>query len=116
MSLARIVFMKRKLTRKFGVVGKVAGRYIEAGYSVHIGFPTPLGELDIVAKKGGTTLAITVINGSVTVDASKVEEAAKKARSINAKPVVVLYGSGPRLSDEAKKRAEEEGVVIRRVR
>ncbi len=116
MSLARIVFMQKKLSRKFGVVGKVAGRYLEAGYSIHVGFDTPEGRVDIVAKKEGQVLAIDVVDGSVRVGPDTVEAVARKARSINAKPVLVLYGSGPKLTEEAKSRAKELGVSIKRVR
>ncbi len=116
MSLARIVFMQKKLSKKFGVVGKVAGRYLEAGFSVHIGFETPEGRVDIVAKKEGQVLAIDVVDGAVKIEPETVEVVAKKARSINAKPVLVLYGAGPKLTDEAKAKAKELGVQLRRIR
>ena len=116
MSLARIVFMKKKLSRKFGVVGKVAGRYLEAGWSVHIGFETGAGTVDILAKKEGQVLAIDVVDGSVRVGPDAVEAIARKASRLRAKPVLVLYGSGPRLTEEAKAKARELGVTVRRVR
>ncbi|HIP65286.1 MAG TPA: hypothetical protein EYH08_02005 [Pyrodictium sp.] len=116
MSLARIVFLKKKLEKKYGAIGKVAGRYVEAGYTVNIGFQTAKGSIDIVAKKEGQILAIDVITESVKVGTDVIEKLKEKAASINAKPVLVLYGSGPQLQKEALKRAEELGVEIRRVR
>ena len=116
MSLGRIVFTKKKLSRKFGVVGKVAGRYVEAGFTVHVGFKTAEGEVSFIAKRGGQVYAVDVVNGSVDVGPATVEAIARKAASIKARPVLVLYGSGPRLTDDAKKKAEELGVLIRRVR
>ncbi|ABM81038.1 hypothetical protein [Hyperthermus butylicus] len=116
MTLAEIVFTKKKLAEKYGVEGKVAGRYVEAGYSVKMKFPTPKGTVSFVAKKESTILAVDVIYGSVNVGRSMVETIAEKARSINAKPILVLYGSGPVLLDDAKTAARELGVEIRRVR
>ncbi len=116
MSLARIVFEKRKLEARYGVAGRVAGLYLEAGYSVAMNFPTPNGRLSFVAKKGGETLAVDVVAGSVKVGPDVVESLVSKALSIKARPVLVLYGSGPTLAEEAKAKISEAGVKVRRVR
>jgi len=116
LGLARIVFLKKKLEKKYGIIGKVAGRYIEAGYTVNIGFQTAKGDIDVVAKKENRILAIDVISESVKVDVNVIEKLKEKAASINAKPILVLYGAGPQLQKEALKRAEELGVEIKRVR
>jgi len=116
MTLAEIVFQRKKLEEKYGVEGKVAGLYVEAGYDVRMGFNTGKGRLSFVAKKGGQLLAVDVVVASKTVGRDAVEAIAEKAKTINAKPVLVLYGAGPKLSDEAKAAARELGVEIRRVR
>ena len=116
LSLSKIVFMKKRLKEKFGVVGVVAGRYVEAGYSVRIGFDTAAGKVDIIAKKGGQTLVIDVVEGKTVVDVAKIEEIVRKAKSINGKPVLILYGSGPRISDNAREKARELSVELRRIR
>ncbi|HIP65103.1 MAG TPA: hypothetical protein EYH08_01065 [Pyrodictium sp.] len=116
MSLARIVFLKKKLERKYGVIGKVAGRYVEAGYTVNVGFQTSKGHIDIVAKKEDQILAIDVITDSVKVGVDAVEKLKEKATAINAKPILVLYGAGPQLQEEALRKAEELGVEVKRVR
>ncbi len=116
MSLARIVFEKKKLEKRYGVEGRVAGHYVEAGYTVAMKFPTPDGTLSFTAKKEGTVLAVDVIHGSVKVTADVVRKLARKASAIKAKPVLVLYGSGPVLTDEALAAAREEGVSIKRMR
>ena len=116
MSLARIVFEKRKLESRYGVAGRVAGLYVEAGYSVTMNFPTPNGPVSFVARKSGETLAVDVVAGAVKVGPDVVENLVSKALSIKAKPVLVLYGSGPVLSEEAKAKASEAGVKVRRVR
>ncbi|AEM39383.1 hypothetical protein Pyrfu_1526 [Pyrolobus fumarii 1A] len=116
MSLARIVFMQKKLREKFGPEGYVAGLYVEAGYSVKVGFETSEGRVSIRAEKEGTIYAIDVLTESKVYGPEVVEAIAKKAKSINAKPVLVLYGSGPKLSKEAMEKAKELGVKVRRVR
>ena len=116
MTLAEIVFTSKKLAEKYGVGGKVAAKYVAAGYSVKMEFPTAHGTVSFVAKKGSTVLAVDVVDGSRVVDEGVVRAIVEKAKSIRAKPVLVLYGSGPRLSEEAKKAAAELGVSVRRVR
>jgi len=116
MTLAEIVFQKKKLEEKYGVEGKVAGAYVEAGYDVRMDFNTSKGRLSFVAKKGGQLLAVDVVTVSKVLGRDVVEAVAEKAKSINAKPVLILYGAGPRLSDEAKAAAKELGVEVKRVR
>ena len=116
MTFAEIVFQKKKLEEKYGVEGKVAGFYVEAGYDVRMGFNTSKGRLSFIAKKGGQLLAVDVVAASKVLGRDAVEAIAEKAKAIKAKPVLVLYGAGPKLSDEAKTAARELGVEIRRVR
>jgi hypothetical protein len=115
-TLAQIVFEKRKLEKRYDVEGRVAGHYVEAGYHVTMGFATPKGPVSFVAKKGGQLLAVDVIKDPVRVTADMVNAVAEKAASIRAKPVLVLYGAGPVLTEEAKKAAAEKGVAVRRLR
>ncbi len=113
MALSRIVFMSKKLREKFGVEGIVASRYLEAGYSVRIGFNTPRGRLSIIAKKEGKVLAIDVVHEKRLVTSNDIVEISEKAKSINAKPILVIYGRGPKVSNEAKEKAKELGVEIK---
>jgi len=115
-TLAQIVFEKKKLEKRYGVEGRVAGHYVEAGYHVTMKFPTPNGEVSFVAKKGGELIAVDVLSGTITVGAKQVDDIASKAAAIKAKPVLALYGAGPVVSEEAKKAASEKGVAIRRFR
>ncbi len=116
MTLAEIVFTSKKLAEKYGVEGRVAARYVEAGYSVRMRFPTPKGTVSFVAKKESQVLAVDVISGSRRVTGNDVRSIAEKARAINAKPVLALYGAGPKLDEDAKKLAAELGVSLRRFR
>ncbi len=116
MRLAKVEFLKKKLAKRYGIIGRVAGRYVEAGYSVEISHNTKSGVIDVVARKGGSILAITVIHGSVKVSPSHVEGAARRAKHLGAKPVLVLYGRGPKVTQEAVDKAAELGVELKRVR
>ncbi len=116
LSLARIRYMQKVLEEKHGIKGVVAGRYIEAGYNVVFDFKTPHGTLDIVATKGGDRVAIDVVWESKEVSSSDIENLVNKAKSINARPVLVLYGDGPRITDEVKRKAQEMKVIVKRIR
>ncbi len=114
MSLAEIRFLQKRLEEKYAEIGKVAGKYIEAGYTVNVKkIKTPKGVIDIVAKKS-ETYAIDVYKKTGPVPVSIVEEITEKARTINAKPVLVLWGKGPKITQEVLKKAEELGVKIKR--
>ncbi len=116
MSLARIVFLKKKLAEKYGVEGKVAGRYIEAGYSVRMKPRTRHGELSFLAYKGSQKLAVDIIYTKKEVSTEELENLRKKAELLKAKPILVLYGTAPRIKPELREKIEELGISIRRVR
>lgn len=114
MSLAEIRFLQRRLEEKYAEIGKVAGKYIEAGFTVNIRrTKTPKGVIDIVAKKN-EIYAIDVYKKTGSVPTSVVEEIAEKAKTIGAKPVLALWGRGPKVTEEVLKRADELGVKIKR--
>ena len=115
MATARQKYISRVLARKYGLVGRVAGRYVEAGYSVELFHPTRLGPLHILAHKGNGIIAIEVFNkGLVTLDA--VKSLHEKSKLVKARPVVLLYGNSVGLSSEAESYCRENGVKIRRLR
>lgn len=115
MSLAEIRFLQRKLKEKYGEVGVVAGKYLEAGFSVNVRtIKTPKGVIDIVAIKGREKLAIDVYIKSGKLPLNIVEEVYEKAKHIDAKPVLALWGRGVELDEDIIKKANELGVKIRR--
>lgn len=116
MTLARVRYLGRRLAKKYGVLGIVAGRYLEAGYSVEFGHRTSKGLIDLLARKEGTVLAIRVVHGPARITRELVEEAAEQARLVDAKPVVVLYGRGHKISGEAVEQARRLGVSFKRIR
>ena len=108
--------MQKVFEEKYGIKGVVAGRYVEAGYNIVFDFKTPHGTIDIVATKGGDKVAIDVIWESREVSSSDIENLVNKAKSINARPVLAIYGNGPKITDDAKRKAHETNVIIKRVR
>jgi len=115
-TLAEIVFQQRKLEQKYGVEGKVAGRYVEAGFHVRMHVATKHGIVSFVAIKGRERLAIDVVDGKKILSKADLESLKRKAESLSAKPVLVLYGSGPRLNDEARNYARENSIEVKRIR
>ena len=116
MSLAKIRFTQKILKEKFGVKGIVAGRYLEAGYHVRIDYETSKGKVDVYAVKENNKYAIKVIDKNTNVAIDEVNEIYEKAKSINAKPLIILYGSGPKVPEDVLKKAQELGVNFRRMR
>ncbi len=116
MVTARERFVWKKLREKYGVIGEVAGRYVAAGYSVSK--DVKVGDLvfDLVASKEGKKLAIKVFYETKTISGDEIEAYAKAAKKINAKPIIVLYGGGPRVSEGALEKIDEFDVGLRRIR
>ncbi len=116
MSIARKRFLEKMLKEKYGEIGIVASRYLEAGCSVRLLHPTRYGPIHIIVTGGGIRLAIEVFKDPREVPKEVVDSVIAKAKLINAKPVLVLYGDGPKLSEEIYRYCIENGVKIRRIR
>ncbi|OYT56612.1 MAG: hypothetical protein B6U76_03055 [Desulfurococcales archaeon ex4484_217_2] len=104
-----------KAVSKVGVKGKIAALYIMSGHSVSFNVKVKDGIIDFVAKKKGDVLAVDVYLKNKPVSAKEVENIARKAFQINAKPVLLIYGSA-KISEEALSRSKELNVKIKRVR
>lgn len=116
MSLARIKFIQKSLIEKYGILGNVASKYIEAGLNVRILHPTRYGPIHIVVNGNNIRLAIEVFAESREVPREVVEKIVEKAKLIKAKPVLILYGDGPKLTDEVFELCRKYGVKVRRLR
>jgi len=116
LSLAKIRYLQKVLANKYGVKGKAAGIYVEAGYRVNIDFPTKKGIIHIYAIKGSDRVVAEVLWESKKIGTDTVESLAEKAKILNARPVLIIYGEGPILTEEAKSKAEELGILIKRIR
>ncbi len=115
MSLAEIRFIQKKLKEKYGNIGVIAGKYVEAGYSVNVRrTKTSKGIIDIVAIKGGEKLAIDVYDKTGVISPDIIEGVYEKAKQVNAKPILAIWGRGAKISSEALSRAKELDVKIKR--
>ncbi len=116
MSLARIRLLQRILKEKYGIVGEVAARYVEAGYHVRLMHPTRYGPIHIVVTGNKDRMAIEVFSDPKPVPIEVVKTLIEKAKLVKARPILVLYSDGPKLTDEVYKFCKENGVKIRRIR
>lgn len=116
MATARQRFLARVLVRKYGEVGAVAARYVEAGYAVRVMHPTRYGPAHVIAQRGGEKLIIEVFKEPRPLEMRDVEPLLKKAELLRGRPVLVLYGDGPRLSNELFQELRGRGVKVRRIR
>ena len=116
MSLARIRSMQKKLIRRYREIGIVASRYVEAGLHVRVMHPTRYGHIHVLATGNRQRLAIDVYKNAGEVDEEFVNRLVEKARLLKAKPILILYGDGPRISGDTYKKLIELGVKVRRIK
>jgi len=116
LALARVRALQKRLIRKYGVVGAVAGRYAEAGLHVQVMHPTRYGPAHVIATGGGQRLVIEVVEGVSSVGPEVVEALYNKATLLRAKPVLVLYSAGPQLNSDARALVQKLGIKVRRLR
>jgi len=110
MATSRQINLARTLEEKYGVIGKVAGRYVTAGLHVTMMHPTRYGPVHFVVQGNGLKLAVDMVTGGDATAAAELLK--KKAELLKAKPVLVLYGDAK--ADAAK--LAEMGVKVRRIR
>ncbi len=116
MVTAKEAFEAKKLIAKYGVVGKVAARYRTAGYQVKVEKSDPESDYNFVAWKKGEKLVVAVYTKSGQVPEEAVEKVANAAKELGGKPILVLYGAGPKTTGSLVEKAKELGVSLRRVR
>ncbi len=104
----RLIYQSNRLIEKYGVLGKVAARYLLAGYSVRI------QDNFVIASKEGSNLIIGVaINDKDTKEL--IDRIATTSKKLNRIPVVVLYGRN-RWKDETINMLRERGITYKSVR
>ena len=116
MTTSREAFEAKKLAQKYGIIGRVAGRYVTAGYDVDVVTTDSSAPYHFTAVKRGEKLAVRVYEKSGHVPVDIIDLLADKAKTEGYRPVLILYGAGPRITEEIISRARESGVTIRRVR
>lgn len=114
MPTARQVYLSRLFEKRKGIVGKVASRYLQAGFSIEFDHPTRYGPVQIIARRGGEKLVIEVYDrGKVELDVIKLFH--EKVKILKGKPVIVLYGAGVDLSEEAKNYCKDNNIRVKRI-
>jgi len=107
-------YLIKRVAKLYGIVGKVAGRYIAAGYSVEFNHPTRYSPIHIIARGNGQMLAVEVVyeRGKLTVETAR--SILEKAKLIGARPVLVVHGLGWNdVPEELRRFCEESGVKLR---
>ena len=116
MVTAEEAFEAKKLEAKYGVVGRAAARYRMAGYEVKVESADLESSVNFIAWKRREKLVVKVYQKSGEVPSRVVEEIAAKAREIGGRPVLVLYGRGPRVTSDLLELAKSNNVSIKRMR
>ncbi len=116
MVLAPVRFSQKRLIAKYGPLGVVAARYLEAGLRIRVNHPTRLGPIHVLAWGHGQRRAVEVYNAPTPPPREVVERIAEKAKLVRATPVLVLYGATPAPRGEAGEAARSLGVRVRRIR
>ena len=116
MVTAREAFEAKKLAQKYGVIGKVAGLYRMAGYEVEVKDTSDGAEFNFIARKRRESLIVKVYTKNNHVPLDVVEKLAKAGSEGGYKPILVLYGRGPKVTTELINKAKELNVSLRRVR
>ncbi len=116
MASSRAIYLQKRYKERYGSIGVVAGRYLEAGYSVEIMHPTRYGPIHIIARGNNRIMAIEVIDKHEKVSIDDVQRLINKSKLVNAKPILILYSDGPTISDDVYTFCRENGVKVRRMR
>ncbi len=116
MTTAREAFEAKKLAQKYGVVGKVAGSYRTAGFEVIVKSVSEDAPFNFIARKKGEKFIVKVYSRTGRIPREALESIAKASEEEGGKPILVLYGAGPRIDSELLSLAKEKNILIRRFR
>ncbi len=115
MTTARLRYQQKLLSKRYGVIGRVAALYLGAGLHVTLNHPTRYGPVHVVATGNNQRIAVDVYASPKPASTAAVEAIASKASLLKAKPVLALYG-GADVTPEALELARKLGVEVKRVR
>ncbi|WFO74921.1 NERD domain-containing protein [Desulfurococcaceae archaeon MEX13E-LK6-19] len=108
-----MISRRRKERKGSWLENHVANRYRKAGYNVRKHVIISKGEIDILAIKRKERLTIEVKSGSQTITSSTMIKLYRKARRINAKPVLFI-GPNVNVTISAKELAKKLGIRIKK--
>lgn len=116
MATAREIYEAKLLANRYGPVGKVAGNYRTAGFQVKVLSAEEEAPLNFLAWKKGERYAVKVVVRSGPIDPSILEKLKEEAEKNSARPVLVAYGRGPKVTRQLIEAAKSAGVSLRRFR
>lgn len=117
MVTAREAFEAKKLASRYGVVGKVAGRYRTAGFQVKVESIDAEAGYHFIAWRRGEKYVVYVYSKSGRVPDEIVERVAQASSEAGrSRPILILYGAGPKIASGVLEKARSLGVSIKRVR
>jgi len=114
MTTARQRFLANLLESKGGVYNRIASRYIRAGYRVR--FDHGFKDIDLVISRSRESYGLKILYMKKIYVKTDLENFFNNCEKHGLKPVIILYGSGPRLDQETLASLAEKKVKIRRVR
>ncbi len=113
----REAFEARLLASRYGPIGRVAGNYRMAGFQVKVIGTDEESPVNFLAwKKGGERFAVKVVVRSGEVKKEEVEALIKEAEKNGARPILFLYGRGPKMPRDLAEEARSKGLAVRRFR
>ncbi|HDD26774.1 MAG TPA: hypothetical protein ENF75_06810 [Acidilobales archaeon] len=109
MTASEAIFKAKLLQKKFGIIGKVAGNYLLAGFNVKV-----IGRdyLSFIAIRGGERYGVLVVENIKDVVA-KAEKLVNVAKKLNLIPVLVIYGRQGLLPPDVYEKIRELGVKVK---
>ncbi len=104
----RRIYRANVLREKYGAVGKVAARYVLAGFSVRV-------EDNLIYVKGnGMNAVLGVVSNEKGLN-SMINELSRIKERLGTKAILVLYGNR-KWSDDLIKKIKDKGLDVRFIR
>jgi len=114
MTTARQRFLANLLEAKGGVYNRIASKYVNAGY--HVRFDHGFKDIDLIVYRSRERFGLKILYMKKVYGKTDLENFLNSCEKHGLKPVIILYGSGPRLDQEMLASLAEKKVRIRRVR
>ena len=109
MTMGEAIFKSKLLQKKFGILGKVAGNYLLAGFNVKV---VGKDDLSFIAIRGGERYGVLVVENIKDVVA-KAEKLVNAAKKLNLRPVLVIYGRQGLLPPDVNEKIRGLGVKVK---
>ena len=112
MTTGRLLFKSRVLETRYGLKGKVASRYLKAGYQVSILKNHPM---DILVTGNNHRFIIKIVTKRTELTDNLIKSVQEYARKMNAKGIIAIYGC-LRVEKSFIEQAVSSGIELKRIR